>query len=175
MNDKSHFINAIGVYENHTIEAISIRDLVKAALRHRPDRILIGEVRGAEAWDFLQALNTGHPGSLCTIHAENPRKALSRLAALTLQAETEMPYRAIQTEIGELISIVVQVGRDPAGQRRIMEVFKVEAFDPDRGQYMGNIVYAFGGAEDGSAMARPGTPAMTSPRKRPNRALLSVS
>ena len=67
--------------EQKSIEAISIRDLVKATLRHRPDRILIGEVRGAEAWDFLQALNTGHPGSLCTIHAESPRKALSRLAA----------------------------------------------------------------------------------------------
>jgi pilus assembly protein CpaF len=140
--------------EQKNIEAVSIRDLVKAALRHRPDRILVGEVRGAEAWDFLQALNTGHPGSLCTIHAENPRKALSRLAALTLQAETEMPYRAIQTEIGELISVVVQVGRDKDGQRRVMEVFEVEGFDPDRGQYEGEIVYTFEEAEEGSANSR---------------------
>lgn len=140
--------------EQKHIEAISIRDLVKAALRHRPDRILIGEVRGAEAWDFLQALNTGHPGSLCTIHAESPRKALSRLAALTLQAETEMPYRAIQTEIGELISIVVQVGRDQTGQRRVMEVFEVEGFDRDRGRYEGETIYTFERPADGSKNSR---------------------
>jgi pilus assembly protein CpaF len=128
--------------EQRGIEEISIRQLVKAALRHRPDRILIGEVRGAEAWDLLQALNTGHPGSLCTIHAESPRKALTRLAALTLQADAEMPYRAIQTEIGELISAIVQVGRSPNGQRRVMEVFEVEGFDPDHGRFEGNTVYA---------------------------------
>jgi pilus assembly protein CpaF len=140
--------------ELKNIEAISIRDLVKATLRHRLDRILIGEVCGAEAWDFLQALNTGHPGSLCTIHAENPRKALSRLAALTLQAETEMPYRAIQTEIGELISIVVQIGRDQTGRRRVIEMFEVEGFDPDRGRYEGKTVYAFERTEDGAANSR---------------------
>lgn len=121
--------------EQKGIEEISIRQLVKAALRHRPDRILIGEVRGSEAWDLLQALNTGHPGSLCTIHAESPHQALSRLAALTLQTNTEMPYRAIQTEIGGLVSIVVQIGRGEAGQRRVMEVIEVDGFDPDRGQY----------------------------------------
>jgi pilus assembly protein CpaF len=140
--------------EQKNIEAISIRDLVKATLRHRPDRILIGEVRGAEAWDFLQALNTGHPGSLCTIHAESPRKAFSRLAALTLQAETEMPYRAIQTEIGELISIIVQIGRNQTGQRHVIEVFEVEGFDPDRGRYEGKTVYAFERTEDGAANSR---------------------
>jgi pilus assembly protein CpaF len=128
--------------EQKGIEGISIRQLVKAALRHRPDRILIGEVRGGEAWDLLQALNTGHPGALCTIHAESPRKALSRLAALTLQADTEMPYRAIQTEVGELISAVVQVGRDDCGRRRVLEIFQVEQFDPDRGQYTGNAIYS---------------------------------
>jgi pilus assembly protein CpaF len=125
------------------IEEISIRQLVKAALRHRPDRILIGEVRGAEAWDLLQAINTGHPGSLCTIHAESPRKALLRLAALTLQADTEMPYRAIQIEIGELMSVVVQVGRGQTGQRRVMEVFEIGGLDPDRGQFEGTTFYTY--------------------------------
>jgi pilus assembly protein CpaF len=129
--------------EQKGVEEISIRQLVKAALRHRPDRILIGEVRGAEAWDLLQALNTGHPGSLCAIHAESPRKALSRLAALTLQAETEMPYRAVQTEIGELLSVVIQIRRDQTGQRRITEVFEVEGFGPDHGRYEGKTVYTF--------------------------------
>jgi pilus assembly protein CpaF len=129
--------------EQKGIEEISIRQLVKAALRHRPNRIIIGEVRGGEAWDLLQALNTGHPGSLCTIHAESPRKALSRLAALTLQAETEMPYRAIQTEIGELISVVVQVGRDQTGQRRVMEMFEVGGLEPDRSQFEGSTFYTY--------------------------------
>jgi pilus assembly protein CpaF len=129
--------------EQKGIEEISIRQLAKAALRHRPDRILIGEVRGAEAWDLLQALNTGHPGSLCTIHAESPRKALSRLAALTLQADTEMPYRAIQTEIGELISAVVQIGRDVLGRRRVVEIFEVGGFHPDREQYEGKTAFFY--------------------------------
>jgi pilus assembly protein CpaF len=140
--------------EQKDFEEVSIRQLVKTALRHRPDRILIGEVRGAEAWDFLQALNTGHPGSLCTIHAEHPRKALSRLAALTLQAKTEMPYRAIQAEIGELISVVVQIGRHQSGQRQIMEVFGVQGFDPDHGRYDGETIYTFERPEYGSANSR---------------------
>jgi pilus assembly protein CpaF len=123
--------------EQKGIEEISIRQLVKAALRHRPDRILIGEVRGAEAWDLLQALNTGHPGSLCTIHAESPRKALSRLAALTLQANADMPYRAIQTEIGDLVSTVVQVGRDAGGRRRVTEIFEVKEFVPAHSRFEG--------------------------------------
>jgi pilus assembly protein CpaF len=126
--------------EQKGIEEISIRQLVKAALRHRPDRILIGEVRGAEAWDLLQALNTGHPGSICTIHAESPRKALSRLASLTLQADTEMPYRAIQTEISELVSMVLQIGRDHYGKRRVVEIFEVESFDADRGSFEGRHI-----------------------------------
>jgi pilus assembly protein CpaF len=127
--------------EQKGIEEISIRQLVKAALRHRPDRILIGEVRGAEAWDLLQALNTGHPGSLCTIHAESPRKALSRLAALTLQADTDMPYRAIQTEIGELVSLVVQISRDVNGKRCVSQLFEVNEFNLDTSRYEGNTVY----------------------------------
>lgn len=129
--------------EQKGIEEVSIRQLVKASLRHRPDRILIGEVRGAEAWDLLQALNTGHPGSLCTIHAESPRKALSRLAALTLQADTEMPYRAIQVEIAELISLVVQNGRGGYGNRCVLEVFEVNHFNPDGNGYEGNTVYSY--------------------------------
>lgn len=128
--------------EQKGIDEVSIRQLVKAALRHRPDRILIGEVRGAEAWDLLQALNTGHPGSLCTVHAESPRKALSRLAALTLQAGTEMPYRAIQVEVGELVSIVVQVSRVGTGQRRVSEVVEVEGYDVDRDRFEGSTKFS---------------------------------
>lgn len=126
--------------EQIDLSEISIRQLVKAALRHRPDRIVVGEVRGAEAWDLLQALNTGHPGSLSTIHAETCNKALSRLAGLTLQADIGIPYSAIQTEIGHLIHYVVQIERHN-GLRRVRELFGVEGFDPDRHQFLGTTLF----------------------------------
>lgn len=120
---------------------VSIRHLVKAALRHRPDRVIVGEVRGAEAWDLLQALNTGHPGSLSTIHAETSIKALSRLAGLTLQADIGIPYSAVQTEIGHLINYVVQIRRCQDGKRRVQELFRVSGFDPDKQQFIGDMTY----------------------------------
>jgi len=83
---------------NITVPAVSIRDLVKATLRHRPDRLIIGEVRGAEAFDLLDALNTGHAGSISTIHANSATMALSRLASLALRAGVDIPYVALQRE-----------------------------------------------------------------------------
>src|SRR3954464_5000649 len=90
-----------------TIPAATIRDLVKATLRHRPDRLIIGEVRGGEAFDLLDALNTGHPGSISTVHANSATKALSRLGISCLKAGIDLPYRAIQAEIGDLMDLVV--------------------------------------------------------------------
>jgi pilus assembly protein CpaF len=83
---------------NITTPAVTIRDLVKATLRHRPDRLIIGEVRGGEAFDLLDALNTGHAGSISTLHANSASQALSRLASLALRAEVDIPYRAIQAD-----------------------------------------------------------------------------
>ena len=94
-----------------TIPAVTIRDLVKATLRHRPDRLIIGEVRGGEAFDLLDALNTGHAGSISTVHANSALQALSRLATLTLRADVDLPYRAIQGEIGDLIDLVIHIER----------------------------------------------------------------
>jgi len=126
--------------EQQGLEGVSIRQLVRAALRHRPDRIIVGEVRGAEAWDLLQALNTGHPGSLSTIHAQTPQKALSRLAGLVLQGDVGIPYSAVQIEIAHLIDFVVQIGRHN-GRRRVTECFRVSHFDPDRQVFDGDIFY----------------------------------
>lgn len=126
--------------EQQDFTEVSIRQLVKAALRHRPDRVIVGEVRGAEAWDLLQALNIGHPGSLSTIHAESSTQALSRLAGLTLQADIGIPYAAIQTEIGHVIDYVVQIDRHD-GHRRVRELFRVSRFDPDCQQFLGEMVY----------------------------------
>jgi pilus assembly protein CpaF len=122
------------------IPAVGIRDLLKASLRHRPDRIIVGEVRGGEAWDLVQAINTGHAGSLSTIHANSARQALSRLATLTLQADVDIPYRAIQTEIGDLINLVVHAERRREG-RRVCQVMRVEGFFPDGNRYQADMLY----------------------------------
>ncbi|MSW56551.1 MAG: CpaF family protein, partial [Actinobacteria bacterium] len=94
------------------IGQVTIRDLVRNALRMRPDRIVVGEVRGAEALDMLQAMNTGHEGSLSTLHANSPRDALSRLETMVLLGGVDLPLRAIREQIGSAIDLIVQVARD---------------------------------------------------------------
>jgi pilus assembly protein CpaF len=113
---------------NVTVPAVSIRDLVKATLRHRPDRLIIGEVRGAEAFDLLDALNTGHAGSISTIHANSALMALSRLASLALRAGVDIPFAALQRDIAELINLVVHIERRD-GRRFVSEILRVNGFD----------------------------------------------
>jgi pilus assembly protein CpaF len=110
--------------------AIAIRDLLRAALRHRPDRILLGEIRGAEAFDLLQLLNTGHSGTLSTIHANSARQGLARFTSCTLESAVELPYRAIRTNIGDSLNVVIEVERRP-GRRFISEVLEINGYDPD--------------------------------------------
>ena len=117
-----------------TMPAITIRDLVKATLRHRPDRLIIGEVRGGEAFDLLDALNTGHAGSISTVHANSALQALSRLATLTLRADVDLPYKAIQGEIGDLIDLVIHIERKD-GHRCVSQVLQLHGFDADAGRY----------------------------------------
>jgi len=105
--------------------AVSIRELVRNTLRMRPDRIVVGECRGGEALDMLQAMNTGHDGSLTTIHANTPRDALARLETLVLMAGVELPSRAIREQIASGINIVVQTARLPDGSRKITHVTEV--------------------------------------------------
>ncbi|MFL6449234.1 MAG: CpaF family protein [Bryobacteraceae bacterium] len=123
-----------------TIPAVTIRDLVKATLRHRPDRLIIGEVRGGEAFDLLDALNTGHTGSISTVHASSALQALSRLATLSLRADVDIPYRAVQGEIGDLIDFVVYIERRE-GCRRVSEVLQLEGFDAEKGCYAANPIH----------------------------------
>jgi pilus assembly protein CpaF len=110
------------------LSPVSIADLLRAALRHRPDRILVGEVRGAEAFDLLQALNTGHLGSLSTIHANSAAQALTRLAHCVLTANVGLPHRSIREAIALAIHQVVHIAR-VGGQRRVTEVVAVRAYD----------------------------------------------
>ena len=105
--------------------AVSVRELVRAALRMRPDRLVIGEVRGGEALDLLQALNTGHEGSLSTVHANSPVDALRRLSTLALFGNAGLPHDAICEQLCAAIDVVVQVGRTGTGARQIVSVVEV--------------------------------------------------
>jgi pilus assembly protein CpaF len=104
---------------------IRIRDLVRNALRMRPDRIIVGEVRGAETVDMLQAMNTGHEGSLTTIHANSPRDALARLETLVLTAGVDLPLRAIREQIASAFDVVIQLARLVDGSRKVTHVTEV--------------------------------------------------
>jgi pilus assembly protein CpaF len=110
---------------------IKIRELVKNALRMRPDRIIVGEVRGAETLDMLQAMNTGHEGSLTTIHANSPRDALARLETLVMTAGVELPHRAIREQIASAFDLLVQIQRLVDGSRRITHVSEVIGMEAD--------------------------------------------
>jgi pilus assembly protein CpaF len=105
--------------------AVPIRELVKSCLRMRPDRIIVGECRGGEALDMLQAMNTGHDGSMSTLHANNPHEALVRLETLVLQAGQDLPSRAIRETIGSAIHMIVQQSRLRGGVRRIVSVAEI--------------------------------------------------
>jgi pilus assembly protein CpaF len=111
--------------------AISIRELVRNALRMRPDRIIVGECRGGEALDMLQAMNTGHDGSLTTLHANSPRDALSRLETMVLMSGMELPVKAIREQIRSAIDLIVQQTRFKDGARRISAISEVQGMEGD--------------------------------------------
>jgi pilus assembly protein CpaF len=110
---------------------VRIRELVRNALRMRPDRIIVGEVRGPETLDMLQAMNTGHEGSLTTIHANSPRDALSRLETLVMTAGVELPHRAIREQIASAFDLLIQIQRLVDGSRRITHVSEVVGMESD--------------------------------------------
>ncbi len=112
--------------------AVTIRDLVRNALRMRPERIVIGEVRGGEALDMLQAMNTGHEGSLSTIHANSTREALSRLETLVLFAGTDLPQRAIREQVVSAIRLIVQLSRLRDGSRRVTSIAELTGLEGDQ-------------------------------------------
>jgi pilus assembly protein CpaF len=110
---------------------VAIRDLVINSLRMRPDRIIVGECRGAEALDMLQAMNTGHDGSLTTLHANSPRDALARMETMVLMAGMELPHRAIREQISSAIDVLVQQERMRDGTRRVVSVSEVQGMEGD--------------------------------------------
>ncbi|MGB9593316.1 MAG: CpaF family protein [Anaerolineae bacterium] len=110
---------------------VTIRDLVRNALRMRPDRIVVGECRGGEALDMLQAMNTGHDGSLTTIHANSPRDAVARLETLVLMAGMDLPVRAIRQQIASAVDLIVQQARLRDGSRKVVQITEVQGMEGD--------------------------------------------
>jgi len=111
--------------------AITIRDLVKNSLRMRPDRIIVGEVRDASALDMLQAMNTGHDGSICTVHSNGPRDTLSRVETMVLMAGMDLPIRAIREQVASAVDLIVHQTRLKDGSRRITHITEVERMEGD--------------------------------------------
>ncbi|MBI3167322.1 MAG: CpaF family protein [Chloroflexi bacterium] len=113
------------------MHAVTIRELVKNSLRMRPDRIVVGEVRGGEALDMLQAMNTGHDGSLTTVHSNSPRDAISRLETLVLMAGMDLPLKVVRTQISSAIDLIVQQTRLRDGKRKVTAITEVAGMEGD--------------------------------------------
>jgi pilus assembly protein CpaF len=122
------------------LPGVTIRELLKAALRHRPDRLILGEIRGSEAFDLLQLLNTGHAGSLSTVHATSARQGLARFTSCVLQSGVDLPYRAVKTNIGDSLDVVVHLERRP-GRRFVSEVVEIRGYDPDKDEYSYRCIF----------------------------------
>ena len=120
--------------EQGGVPAVTIRDLLRATLRHRPDRILLGEVRGGEAFDLLQALNTGHSGTLSTIHANSAEQALSRFASCVLQSGVDVPYQAVRLGIADCLQLLVHLERRQ-GRRVVRQIVRVRRYDAAADKY----------------------------------------
>ena len=121
---------------------ITIRDLIKASLRMRPNRIIVGEVRGEEALDMLQSLNTGHDGSLSTGHGNSPRDMLSRLETMVLMG-MELPLPAIRRQIASGIDIMVHLGRMRDKSRKVLEILEITGYDSVSGEIQTNLLYEY--------------------------------
>lgn len=125
--------------EQADLPAVTIRDLLRATLRHRPDRIILGEVRGGEAFDLLQALNTGHSGTISTIHANSAQQALSRFTSCVLQSGVELPYQAIRANIGDTVHLLIHLERRN-GKRVVDEALRLDRFDPPTDRYITSVL-----------------------------------
>lgn len=123
--------------------AITIRDLIKSALRMRPDRIIVGEVRGAEALDMLQAMNTGHDGSLSTGHANSTVDMLRRLETMVLQGAEGLPLEAIRQQIASAVDVVIHLSRLRDKSRKTMEIVEILGYDPVSREFITNPLYTF--------------------------------
>jgi pilus assembly protein CpaF len=145
--------------------AITIRDLVRNSLRMRPDRIVVGECRGGESLDMLQAMNTGHDGSLSTVHANSPRDAIARLETLVLMAGMDLPLRAIREQIASAVDVIVQLTRLRDGTRRVTHVTEVQGMEGETVTLQDAFLFDYSAGVDPSGRFL-GTPVPTGVRPR---------
>jgi len=127
--DKPNVVRLVARSPQPDVPEVSIRELLRRTLRLRPDRIVVGEIRGQEAFDLLQAMNTGHSGTLSTIHANSCAEALSRLSICVLQSDVNLPYQAINRAIAESLDLVLHLSR-VNGRRVVDEVVRINSYDP---------------------------------------------
>jgi pilus assembly protein CpaF len=137
---KSNLVRFEARREQTTTPAVTIRDLLRATLRHRPVRIIVGEVRGGEAFDFLQALNTGHSGTLSTIHANSAYHAISRFVSCVLQSNIDLPYVAIKSSFADSINLLLHIERRN-GLRYVSQVLKVHGYDAGSDRFQLETIY----------------------------------
>src|SRR5262249_12177058 len=133
---------------------ITQRDLLRNTLRMRPDRIIVGEVRGAEALDMLQAMNTGHDGSISTVHANSARDALSRLETMIQMAGFDLPSKAMRQQISQALDVIVQTARLAYGTRRVASVSRVGGMEGDTIMMQELFAFERQGVEDGRILGR---------------------
>jgi pilus assembly protein CpaF len=136
---------------------VSIRDLVRNSLRMRPDRIVVGEVRGGECLDMLQAMNTGHDGSISTVHANSPRDAIARLETLVLMAGMDLPLRAVREQVASAVNLIVHISRLRDGTRRVTHITEVQGMEGDIVTLQDAFVfdYSAGLDENGRFLGKP--------------------
>ncbi len=134
---------------------VTVRDLLRATLRLRPDRIVVGEVRGKEALDLLQAMTSGHGGSMTTAHANTPKDALRRLETMAMMEDIDMPLSALRAQVASAVQMVVQVERTPDGRRRVSEIAKVGPLS-EAGDYAVRPLFRIGGRDELQWMAGKG-------------------
>lgn len=137
---KNNLVRMEARREQSGIPSVTIRDLLKASLRHRPDRIIVGEIRGGEAFDLLQALNTGHAGSISTLHSNSAKQALSRLVDCVLQSNVEIPHHAIRSNIASSVDLLVHITRE-RGRRVVAEVLEIASYSAEGDEYRFRSLY----------------------------------
>ena len=139
--EKPNLVRLEARQQQPELPAVTIRDLLRATLRLRPDRILLGEVRGGEAFDLLQALNTGHSGLLSTIHANSAAQSLTRFATCAMMSGIDLPHGAVRTNIAEALYLLVHLERWQ-GIRTVTEVLRVVGYDAQQNRYELETIYS---------------------------------
>ena len=138
--DRPNLVRFEARREQAGLPAVTIRELLRATLRHRPDRIIVGEVRGGEAFDLLQALNTGHSGTLSTIHANSAEQALARFSSCVVQSGVELPYQAVRYQIADAIHLVMHLGRSQ-GARVVRQLLRITRYEVQRDRYEKDVLF----------------------------------